>query len=391
MKKIIVSIIALFASIQGKAQQDSAAAPSRKLKIEEINLVSSYYKQDGNNSAVTAGTGTEKLDDISNTIEITVLKYDKKARKNLLDLSVGLDHYTSASSDRIDLKANSSASSSDNRIYSSLIWSRENEEKGSTITAGAMFSTEYDYQSLGAQIGFSQKTKNRMGTFTAKFQAFADQVKLIAPIELRPGGNDTAGMAARNTFALSLAYSQIINRNFQIELMADGVQQKGYLSLPFHRVYFADGSVHQEVLPDTRIKIPVGIRANYFLGDRFILRGYYRYYGDSWGIRSNTASLETPVKISPFVSVTPFYRFYQQSAARYFAPYQAHTAFDDFYTSNYDLSKFTSHFYGAGIRITPKNGFFGVSRLNVLELRYGHYTKSVGMQSDIISLNIGFR
>lgn len=49
------------------------------------------------------------------------------------------------------------------------------------------------------------------------------------------------------------------------------------------------------------------------------------------------------------------------------------------------------HFYGAGIRISPKNGLFGVERLNMLEIRYGHYTKSVEMKSDIISLNLRFK
>lgn len=235
-----------------------------------------------------------------------------------------------------------------------------------------------------------------MGEFTAKFQTYIDQVKLIAPIELRPGGitdgeHESYGTSGRNTFALSLSYTQIINQNFQVEFLADGVQQTGYLSLPFHRVYFADNSVHQETLPDRRFKLPLGARANYFLGDRVILRAYYRYYTDDWGLKSNTFSLETPVKISPFVSVSPFYRYYSQTAAKYFAPYQQHTAFDDYYTSNYDLSKFDSHFYGAGIRFSPKNGLFGIERLNMLEIRYGHYTKSVGMKSDIISLNLRFK
>lgn len=27
------------------------------------------------------------------------------------------------------------------------------------------------------------------------------------------------------------------------------------------------------------------------------------------------------------------------------------------------------HFYGAGIRISPKNGLFGVERLNMLEIK----------------------
>jgi hypothetical protein len=396
MKKVIISIIALFGFFNAKAQENTNTESSKKLSLDEINLVSSYYKQDGNNSAVTGGVGSEKLNDISNSIDVVLVKYDKKLRKNKFTFDVGIDHYTSASSDMIDLKANSSASHADTRIYPSLGWSRENEAKGSTIMAGVSYSGEFDYQSIGANIGFSQKTPDRMGEFTVKFQAFLDQVKLIAPIELRTGStgggeHEGYGTTGRNTYALSLSYSQIINKNFQLELMTDAVQQTGYLSLPFHRVYFTDGSVHQEALPDKRFKLPLGLRANYFFGDKVILRAYYRYYTDDWGLRSNTISLETPVKISPFVSVSPFYRYYSQTGAKYFSPYQQHTAFDDFYTSNYDLSKFSSNFYGAGIRITPKNGLFGIERLNMLEIRYGHYTKSIGMKSDIISLNLRFK
>ncbi len=395
MKKILISIIALAGFLNVSAQENTSAEPTKKLTLEEANLVSSYYHQDGNNSAVTGGIGSEKLTDLSNSIDVTLVQYDRKQRKNTFGISAAIDHYTSASSDMIDLKANSSASHADTRIYPSLSWSRENEAKGTTLMGGVSYSTEFDYQSLGAHIGFAQKTPDRMGEFSAKFQAYLDQVKLVAPIELRTGmtgrEHDNYGTSGRNTFAVSVSYSQIINHNLQVEILADGVRQTGFLSLPFHRVYFTDGSVHQEALPDTRFKLPLGLRANYFLGDNIIFRTYYRYYTDDWGLRSNTVSIETPFKISPFVSVSPFYRYYSQTAAKYFAPYQQHTAFDDFYTSNYDLSKFDSHFYGAGIRISPKNGLFGVERLNMLEVRYGHYTKSVGMKSDIISLNLRFK
>lgn len=396
MKKIVMSVWILFGFMTSKAQENTNTALSKKLSFDEANLVSSYYHQDGNNSAVTGGIGSEKLSDFSNTIDVTMVKYDNKQRKNKFNLSVGVDHYTSASSDMIDLKANSSASHADTRIYPSFQWSRENESKGSTIFGGLSFSTEFDYQSYGANIGFAQKTANRMGEFTAKFQTYLDQVKLVTPIELRTGNStgrehENYGTSGRNTFALSLAYSQIISQNFQVEFLTDAVQQTGFLSLPFHRVYFTDGSVHQETLPDKRFKLPLGVRANYFLGDRFIFRTYYRYYADSWGIRSNTFNIETPVKISPFISVSPFYRYYSQKGTKYFAPYEQHTAFDDFYTSNYDLSTFNSNFYGAGIRFNPKNGLFGIERLNMLEIRYGHYTKSVGMSSDIISLNLRFK
>lgn len=397
MRKIFLTAAGILAMLHAFSQSNptDTSYNFRRLKLDEINLVSSYYNQNGNHAAVTGGIGSEKLDDISNSIDVKLIRYDKKLRKQSLILDFGIDHYTSASSDMIDLKANSSASHGDTRYYPSINYSRENEIKGTTIAVGLSSSTEFDYQSFGANIMYAKKTKNRMGEFSAKLQAYVDQVKLIAPIELRdnPGNEDDDNypITPRNTFAGSLSYSQIINKRLQIMFMADVVQQQGYLSLPFHRVYFIDGSVHQENLPDNRFKLPLGFRASYFLGDRTIIRAYYRYYTDNWGLHSNTAEIELPIKISPFLSISPFYRFYQQSAVKYFAAYEKHSESDQYYTSNYDVSKFNSQFLGAGLHFTPRNGVFGITQLTLLELRYGHYLKTTGMNANIISLNLRFK
>ncbi|REG91621.1 DUF3570 domain-containing protein [Flavobacterium aquicola] len=394
MKRIFISGFALLAMFQLKAQnvaKDSTNYESRKLKVEEVNLVSSYYTQDGDNSAVTGGIGSEHLTDIANTIDVKLVKFGQTGIKHTFDIEAGIDHYTSASSDMIDLSANSSASSSDIRFYPSLGYLRENIEKGRSFGAGVSSSSEFDYQSFGANLSFSQKTKDRNGEFTAKFQTFIDQLKLIEPIELRTYGSEGYDTANRNTFVGTLSYSQIINKELQIMLVADVISQNGYLSLPFHRVYFEDGSVHQEKMPDTRLKTPVGIRASYFLGDNFIIRAYYRYYSDDWGINSHTADLEIPIKLTQAFSLSPFYRYYTQSGTKYFKPYGEHTSADEFYTSNYDLSKFDSGFFGMGMKFTPPEGIFGVKHWNTLELRYGHYTRTTNMVSDIVSLNIKFR
>jgi len=396
MKRIFLTAFGIACLLKGFSQQqqatDTTAFGSRKLKVDEINLVSSYYGQNGDHAAVTGGNGTQKLTDIANVFDIKLVKYDHRLRKHTFDVEVGLDHYTSASSDRIDLKANSSASHADTRIYPSLTWSMENEQKGTILSAGVSSSTEFDYQSFGANIGFAKKTKDRNGEFSARLQAYFDKVSLLAPEELR--GTGTAkdnGTEGRNTFVASLSWSQVINKNLQIALLADVVHQQGFLSLPFYRVYFTDGSVHQEKLPDSRFKLPLGFRANYFLGDRFIIRTYYRYYKDDWGISSHTVNLEVPVKITNFFSISPFYRYYNQSAVKYFAPYQQHTAQQEFYTSNYDLSEFNSNFVGAGIRLAPPKGVFGIQRFNMIELRYGHYMKNINMNANIVSMNIKFK
>lgn len=174
-------------------------------------------------------------------------------------------------------------------------------------------------------------------------------------------------------------------------LVGDVISQNGYLSLPFHRVYFTDGTVHQEKMPDTRLKIPLGIRASYFFGDNVIIRAYYRYYTDDWSLRAHTADLEIPVKLTQAFSVSPFYRYYTQTGTKYFKPYGEHTAADEYYTSNYDLSKFDSSFFGMGMKFTPLNGIFGLKHWNTLEIRYGHYTRTTNMTSDIISINIKYK
>ncbi|HMK06415.1 MAG TPA: DUF3570 domain-containing protein, partial [Flavobacterium sp.] len=196
---------------------------------------------------------------------------------------------------------------------------------------------------------------------------------------------------SRNTFAGSLSYSQVINQNLQVMFLADVITQSGYLGLPFHRVYFNDGSVHQENLPDSRLKIPIAVRASYFLGDHLIIRAYYRYYSDDWKLTAHTADIEVPVKLSAFFSVSPFYRYYSQRAVKYFNSYGAHTAADEFYTSNYDLSRFSSNFMGMGLKYTPARGILGITHFHTVEFRYGHYTKSTQMTSDIFSINIKYK
>jgi hypothetical protein len=332
MKKICLSVVGifltLFAAFAQTSPKDSSEYKSRKLTFEEANLVTSYYRQDGNNSAVTGGIGTEKLSDISNVLDVKLIRWDKKDRKHTYDMEVGFDHYTSASSDNVNINTKSGASHADSRIFPSLNWSVENQKKGSTIGVGISSSTEFDYQSFGANVLFSQKTKNRNGEFTAKLQGFLDKVSLIYPSELRaPGSPGTGGggenenegnvydKTSRNSFSGSLSYSQIINQRLQIMFIAEFIRQQGYLGLPFHRVYFPDVTLPSvENLPDTRMKIPLGFRANYFLGDKVVLRSFYRFYHDDWGLSSHSIQLESSIKFTPFLSVTPFYRYYTQTA-----------------------------------------------------------------------------
>src|SRR5258706_9631678 len=123
MRKTPLILVALCAKIlasfaQVPEQNDSSQYKLKKLKIDEVNFVSGYYNQDGNHSAVTGGIGTEKLTDIANTIDLKLSKLNSKGNKHSLSFELGVDTYTSASSDNISPLT--SASRHDTRIYPSL-------------------------------------------------------------------------------------------------------------------------------------------------------------------------------------------------------------------------------------------------------------------------------
>jgi len=391
MIRIPLTIIGLYISLVSAFAQsyDTAQYQPRKLKIDEVNFVSSYYKQDGNNAAVTGGIGSEKLTDFATTIDVQMSRVDRKHRLNSYSFELGIDTYTSASSDQVDPSTISSASSGDQRIYPSLSWNRANEQKRTTIGASLSLSSEYDYLSIGAGVNVFKDSRDKSRQVGMRLQTYQDFVSMIYPIEQRDG--KSGGTESRNTYSATASYSQIINTRLQVLFLLDLAYQKGFLSLPFNRVYFDDNSVSIEKLPGSRLKYPASVRLNYFLGDRIILRTFYRYYADDWGLKAHTAEIETPIKITPFVSISPFYRYYSQSAVDYFAAYEEHDKQENFYTSDYDLSKFNSHFAGAGLRIISPNGILGINKLNMVELRYGHYSRETGLVSNIMSLNVKFK
>jgi len=392
--------------VSGTSNQDSTHYNPRRLKLDEIDFVSSYYSQNGDHSAVTGGIGTEKVTDIANGITMNFLWENHNLNKNTLAVGLGFDAHTAASQAYINKTGASSTNGT--RIYPSVDWTVENAKTQNTFGLGAYYSGEYNYQSIGGDAHFSIKTDNKNGEFSAKLQGYFDQVTLIYPSEFNPmltnvnnsyggdghhnsGNDDDNGSSPRETYSASLGYTQIIDPSLQIAFLADVVAQNGYLSLPFHRVYFSNGKDTIEKLPSSRYKLPVGFRLNYFMGDNIVFRTYYRYYLDNWGIRSNTANLEISYKVSPFFSISPFYRFYNQSAARYFAPYEEHSPTDEYYTSNYEYAKFNSQFFGVGFRVAPPNGVFGWQHLHELEIRYGHYTQTTNLVSNVISLSLGFK
>ena len=396
MRKICISVGVLLSLLRvGYGQSVTQPAyESRKLKVEEVNLISSYYQQDGNNSAVTGGIGSEHLTDFAQSIELVLKTTNRRNREHTIAFDLNIDHYTSASSDQIDPLTVSSASRSDTHFYPSVSWNVHNPDQRTTKGISLSYSTEYDYKSYGLNLNFAKASADNNREISLKAGAFFDTWKVILPAELRPegygsgahGDRDPVDYKPRNSYNIGLSISQVINKRLQAFVTIEPAFQQGLLSTPFHRMYFQDGSETVERLPGNRLKLPIGFRLHYFMGDKIIIRAFYRYYIDDWGMQAHTVNLETPIKLTSFVSVSPFYRFSHQTAVRYFAAYGQHRSTDQYYTSDYDISGFNSQFVGTGIRLAPPGGLLGIGPWQSVELRYGHYVRSTGMVANSLTL-----
>jgi hypothetical protein len=400
MRKITFAALAFFFQVLSAFSQPTTdtAYKSRKLKLNEINFVTGYYHQDGDHSAVTGGIGTEKLTDLSNTIELKLVRTSRNNREHTLTGELGIDHYSSASSDKIDPSTISSPSHADTRIYPSADYTIKNPVNNFSIGFVASLSNEFDYHSLGAGVHIAKASKDNNTEFNLKLQGYFDKWKVIYPIELRPPGYGTGGEGGgavewkpRNTYSASFSFSRVFNERIQVALLLDIISQDGLLATSYQRVYFTDNSARFEVLPSGRLKLPVGARFNWFLTNKVILRSFYRYYTDNWGLHAHTAEIELPWKISPFFTLSPFYRFYSQNAANYFAGYKEHLATEKLYTSDYDLSEFTSNYFGVSFKLMPAKGMFHMQKWNSAELRYGHYNRSTDLNAEMVTLALKFK
>jgi len=440
MQYRIVILFLLLSSLSFSQEKDSTVVfKKRVLENTEVDFLASYYKQDGLHSAVSGGIGSENLTDIASNIIVAIPMNDD----DVLTVDAGISAYTSASSSNINpldsnkpnpWQASSGASAQDALASLVVNYSHSSDDRNFIWNADVSVSSEYDYFSLGFGGGITKLFNNKNSEISLKGNAYLDTWQPIYPIEFRDNlptvYNQTGAVSnlynpnfiswtskARNSFSASVSFSQVINKKSHFSVFFDVLQQQGQLSSPYHRMYFADKDnfyvgdpqfipnyqsetnkgAYQladaiEKLPDTRFKLPFGLRYNYYLNETVSFRTYYRFYTDNWDVQSHTASIEIPFKISSKFTLFPMYRYYTQTKSKYFAPYETHLSTEKFFTSDFDLSDFDAHQYGLGFTYTDiftssKIWKFGLKNI---DFRFNHYDRSDGLNANIATVGFKF-
>lgn len=417
---------------QDTTATDTSTYKKRVLETTEVDFLTSYYSQTGDNAAVTGGIGTEELTDATGAFIISIPLNDD----DVLTIDASISAYTSASSSNVDaldgrnqdaFQASTGASGADTWFNVTGNYSHSSDDRNKVWSSKVSVSSEYDYFSAGVGGSYTRLFNEKNTELSVNGSIYIDSWSTIYPRELRSFNEGGSGLnngyfsintitgntnynptfskfsnKGRNSYAVGFGFSQILHKNVQGSLALDLIQQQGLLSTPFQRVYFSDvadsyvGNFHLaddiERLPDNRFKVAVGGRLNWYVNERVVVKSFLRYYSDNWGISSVTASIEIPIKISQKFTLYPSYRYYNQTAADYFAPYNMHLSTEEFYTSDYDLSEYSANQYGFGV--SYKDIFtkahiwkFGLKSIDV---KFYQYDRNTTFSSSIVTAGVKF-
>ncbi|WP_457609968.1 DUF3570 domain-containing protein, partial [Lutibacter sp.] len=316
MRKIII-LLTLFLSFEGYSQTTNSSNETYKKRVlesTEIDIISSYYSQNGDNAAVTGGIGNESLTDVATDIVVSIPLNDD----DVFTISATVSAYSSASSSNLDpfdlsgasrngdddddkssasnitgspWVASTGASKSDVWVNGNFGYSHSSNDRNTIVGATINFASEFDYVSFGLGGSLTKLFNEKNTEINLRANIYLDTWKPVYPTELdsyleanqslnrgffstidildengntidkngtnvwSPYNTTLVDNTKRNTYSLSIGFSQILSKKAQVSIFLDLVKQQGWLANPMQRVYFGD-------------------RANYYVGNASNIKNY---------------------------------------------------------------------------------------------------------------------
>lgn len=182
-------------------------------------------------------------------------------------------------------------------------------------TLGANGSHEHDYDALRLRTGGRTEVAQRNTTL---------QLDYVFGLDHATSRMDPSFARGRSSHELLLGASQLLSRRAVIDAVADLTRADGYHASPYREVLVdVPGSPLpmrlSEATPALRSSIAFALRARYAPGERWSTSATYRYYADTWSVRSHTLSAEVHRGLGDWL-VGLALRAYTQTAASFYAP-----------------------------------------------------------------------
>jgi hypothetical protein len=212
-------------------------------------------------------------------------------------------------------------------------------------TVSVVGSEESDYSARSASFDVSQDLFGDLTTVSFGFSRGWDEVR-------KNGDPQFDEPVDRRSYRFGL--SQIVTPTLMLGLAYETITDEGFLNNPYRSVRYlepdaAAGFAFQpEVYPRTRTSNAAALNARYFLPYRAALDGEYRWFTDTWGITAHTLSAGYTHPLGKRWVLEGGYRWYQQSAADFYADLFPRADYQNFLARDKELSSFTSQMLSVG-------------------------------------------
>ncbi|HEX5792440.1 MAG TPA: DUF3570 domain-containing protein [Rheinheimera sp.] len=239
------------------------------------------------------------------------------------------------------------------------------------ISGGGHLSKEYDYLSMGLNgsvardfnqknttvslgLAYSHDSIEPEGGIARPFAAmllrsdFADDDSYQAAFDATRDRADDS----KDTLDMLLGLTQVINRDWLMQFNYSLSVADGYMTDPFKLVSVvnSNGEVQQNLYenrPDQRTKHSLYWQNKLHLSGSY-LDASYRYMWDDWDLKSHTADVKWRLPLGERWYVEPQLRYYQQSAAEFYAPFiLQNDALPQYVSADYRIGKMTAYTLGA--------------------------------------------
>lgn len=213
------------------------------------------------------------------------------------------------------------------------------------LTGGLAVSNESDYNSFAASLKLDREFNNKNTVVSAGFSITHDLVKDIA----------LHSWDDKNTLEGLIGLTQVIDPRTLFTIDYTFGSESGFLNDQY-KVAQVGTDIIPEQRPKFRDRNTIYMSLSHFFD---CLNGSietdYRYYKDSYGIRANTVDVRWNQKIGSQLIISPNVRYYQQTAADFYAVQFA--APQPFFSADYRLSRLATLGYGVTVTWKPSAKF----------------------------------
>lgn len=184
---------------------------------------------------------------------------------------------------------------------------------GRTLAVNGLYSREHDYSSATMAGTFTQWFAEKNTTLELGMVHSWDRVFPVTKDWTRD----------KSVTSFSANFSQILSQRLIFQILTSYIENSGYMADAYEMISIPQGdstASFDPIRPNRRVQRAAAVRLKYRLNNKSSLQLGYRYYWDSWSVRSHTFSEDYERYVSPHVILGLGFRSYLQSRAFFFQP-----------------------------------------------------------------------